>query len=155
MPVTRGKDFVLYYNTGESYVTPTWVEVKNVRDLTRNLESALADASVRGSVFRLQVPTLKDFSLEFQMVYDPEDDAFNDFEDAYFEDEEVEFLVLDGPIGTEGSRGIRFEGLISNFTNNEALEDVGLTDVTVVPGYVPENPPRRVSVVTAGTVTDA
>jgi hypothetical protein len=37
---------------------------------------------------------------------------------------------------------------------NEALEDVGLTDVSIVPGYTPDNLPRRVHVVTPGSVVD-
>lgn len=154
MAVTRGKDFKLYRNTVESYVTPTWEEVTNVRDLTRSLEKSLADASIRGTSFRLQVGTLKDLSVEFQMVYDPADTAYEAFEEAFFDDLDIELLILDGPIGTAGSKGIRFEAQVSNFTVNEALEDVGLTDVTVVPGYVPENLPRRVEVVTPGEVDD-
>lgn len=155
MAVTRGKDFKLYVNTDDPYdSSPTWVEVVNVRDLTRNLEKALADASIRGSSFRLQVGTLKDFSLEFQMVYDPEDTEYELMEDAFFEDTDLEFVILDGPIGTDGSKGIRFQGQVTNFTVNEALEDVGLTDVTLVPGYTPDNLPRRV-VVASSTLTDA
>lgn len=154
MAVTRGKDFKLYRNTVESYVTPTWEEVTNVRDLTRSLEKSLADASIRGTSFRLQVGTLKDLSVEFQMVYDPADAAYEAFEEAFFDDLDIELLILDGPIGTLGSKGIRFEAQVSNFTVNEALEDVGLTDVTVVPGYVPENLPRRVEVTVEDEVSD-
>lgn len=154
MGATRGKDFKLYLNTDDPYDNaPTWVEVTNVRDLTRTLEKTLADASIRGSSFRLQVGTLKDFSIEFQMVYDPEDTEYARIEEAYFNDDNLEFLVLDGPIGTDGSKGIRFQGQVSSFTVNEALEDVGLTDVTIVPGYTPDNLPRRVEI-SSSVVTD-
>ena len=54
-----------------------------------------------------------------------------------------------------GSKGIRFMGEVSNFTTNEALEDVGLVDVTLVVGYAPDNLPRRVEVATPGSVQDA
>jgi hypothetical protein len=74
MAVTRGKDFYLYRNADSPYDnTPTWDQVVNVRDLTRNNTPALADASIRGSTFRMQVPTLLDMSIDFQMVYDPTD----------------------------------------------------------------------------------
>ena len=155
MSVTRGKDFKLYRNTDDPYDnSPTWSEVTNVRDVTRSLEAALADASIRGSDFRLQVPTLKDFSVDFQMVYDPDDTHYDAMEDAYFENEGQEFVILDGPISTVGSKGIRFQGYISNFSVNEALEDVGLTDVSIVPGYFPNNLPRRVHVTSPGSVVD-
>jgi hypothetical protein len=155
MAATRGKDFKLYRNTDDPYDnSPTWSEVTNVRDLTRSLEPALADASIRGSDFRLQVPTLKDFTIEFQMVYDPDDTHYDAMEDAFFENELQEFVILDGPISTAGSKGLRFQGYLSNFSVNEALEDVGLTDVSIVPGYTPDNLPRRVHVVTPGSVVD-
>lgn len=155
MSATRGKDFKLYHNTDDPYDnSPTWSEVENVKDVTRNFEVALADASIRGSDFRLQVPTLKNFSVDFQMVYDPDDTHYAAFEEAFFDNSMREFVILDGPIGTSGSAGVRFMGHIGNFTVNEALEDVGLTDVSIVPGYAPDNLPRRVHVVTPGTVTD-
>lgn len=154
MAATRGKDFKLYLNVDDPYDNdPTWEEVTNVRDLTRTLEKALADASIRGSSFRLQVGTLKDFSIEFQMVYDPDDTHYARIEEAYFNDDDLEFAILDGAIGTDGSKGIRFQGQVSNFTTNEALEDVGLTDVTIVPGYTPDNLPRRVNVA-SGVLTN-
>jgi hypothetical protein len=156
MAVVRGKDFKLYRNTDSPYDnSPTWSLVTNVRDLTRNLEKDLADASVRGSSFRLQVATMKSFSIDFQMVYDGADTDVQAFEAAYINDTDIEMLVLDGPIGTAGSKGLRFQGQVSKFTVNEALGDVGLIDVSIAPGYTPTNLPRRVSVVTPGTVTDA
>lgn len=156
MAVVRGKDFYLYRNTDDPYDnSPTWGLVENVRDLTRNLEKALADASIRGSTFRLQVGTLKDLSIDFQMVYDGTDTDLIAFEDAYHTDEDIEVLILDGPIGTAGSKGLRVHAQVTNFTINEALEDVGLVDVTLVPGYRPLNLPRRVQVVTPGSVQDA
>lgn len=156
MAVVRGKDFKLYRNTDDPYDnSPTWSLVENIRDLTRNREKDLADASIRGSTYRLQVATIKSFSIDFQMVYDGADTDVIAFEDAYESDADVELLILDGPIGTAGSKGIRFMGQVSTFTVNEALADVGLVDVSIVPGYTPDNLPRRVVVNTPGTVDDA
>lgn len=156
MSAVRGKDFKLYYNSDTPYDnTPTWVEVTNVRDLTVNLEKALADASTRGSTFRQQVGTLKDLSVDFQMVHDPSDTARTAFEGAFYSDADVELLVLDGSIATVGSAGIRFLAQVSKFTENQALEDVGLDDVTVVPTYSSTDPPRRVHVAVANAVIDS
>lgn len=155
MSVVRGKDFKLYRNTDSPYDnTPTWSLVTNVRDLTRNREKDLADASIRGSSYHLQVATLKSFSVDFQMVYDASDADVTAFEDAYEADTDIELLVLDGLISTVDSKGIRFQGQVSKFTINEALADVGLVDVSIVPGYTPTNLPRRVHVATPGSVVD-
>jgi hypothetical protein len=156
MSVRRGKDFKLYRNTDDPYDnTPTWSLVPNIKDLTRGLDKALADASTRGSTFRQQVGTLKDLTIDFEMVYDPSDTDYDAFEDAYFNDTDVEILILDGLITTAGSKGIRFMSQVSKFGVDEKLEDVGRTPVTLVPSYAPTNPPRRVHVVTPGSVVDA
>lgn len=155
MSVRRGKDFKLYRNTDDPYDnSPTWGLVPNIRDLTRNFEKEMADASIRGSTFNLQVSTLKNFGLDFQMVYDTEDLDVEAFETCFFDDLLVECLALDGPIETVGSKGVRFMAEVGNFTTNEALRDVGLIDVSLVPGYSPSNLPRRVHVTSPGSVVD-
>lgn len=156
MAVVRGKDFKLYRNSDDPYDnTPTWVLVPNVRDLTRNLEKSLADASVRGTTFRQQVGTMKDLSLDFQMVYDPTDTALIAYETAFHSDANIETLILDGSIATVGSKGLRFQAQITKFSVNEALEDVGLVDVTMVVGYDSADLPRRVNVAIANAVVDS
>jgi len=160
MAVVRGKDFKLYRNSDDPYDnTPTWNLVSNVRDLTRNVEKTLADASTRGTDFRQKVGTMKDLTVDFQMVYDPTDEDYIAFEDAFYdgdviEDGNIEILILDGSIDTVGSKGIRFLGQVTKFTVNEALEDVGLTDVSLTPSYAPTNIPRRVHVTSPGGVVD-
>jgi hypothetical protein len=105
----RGKDFKLYRNTDIPYdATPTWVEVKNVRDLSRGVEKALADFSTRAVDWRMQRGTLKELTVDFQMVYDNADADYDAFETAFYQDTMIEVLILDGPIGTMGSKGIRF-----------------------------------------------
>ena len=145
MPITRGKDFKLYRNTDRPYDnSPTWSLVDNVKDLTRNLEKQLADASTRASEFQMQMGTLKTLSIDFQMVYDGGADV-TAFEAAFFADSNVELAILDGLISVSGSKGIRSMFQVTKFTVNEALTDVGLVDVTIVPSYYPTNQPRRVS----------
>jgi len=68
MSVRLGLDAKLYRNTG-TYDTPTWVEMTNVKDLTLNLESGEADVTTRANNgWRATVATLKDGSIEFEMV---------------------------------------------------------------------------------------
>lgn len=156
MAVVRGKDFKLYRNTDSPYDnSPTWREVVNVRDVTENVEAALADASIRGSIFRQQVSTLLDLSMDVQMVYDDSDTDLEAYEDAFYDRTYVETLALDGDINTIGSKGVRFMAQVTKFSNPQALEDVGLIDMTLVPGYFPTNLPRRVHVASPGSVVDS
>lgn len=151
----RGKDFKLYLNSDSPYDdTPTWVEVKNVKDLSRTLEKALADASTRANSYRMQVGTLKELTVEFNMVYDPSDTNQEILNDAFHGDDNVEVLILDGSISTAGSKGIRFMAQVTKFGTDENLEEMGMVPVALVPGYVTDNLPRRVIVDSPGSVAD-
>jgi hypothetical protein len=155
MAVVRGKDFKLYRNSDDPYDDdPTWVEVTNIRSVTVNKEKALADASTRASSYRKQVGTLKELTFEFQMVYDNADADFVAFKAAYDSDANLELLSLDGSIEVVGNIGTRFPGQITNFTENQDLEDVGLIDVTVVVGYQENYDPRDVQVTAPGVIED-
>ena len=145
MSVTRGRDYHFYRNTDDPYDnSPTWSLVTNIRDLTRNIEKVMADASTRVTEWGMQVGVKKEFTANFQMVDDGGADALA-FEDAFYEDTDIEIAMLNGPISTSGSRGFRAMIQVSKFTVNEALEDVGLIDVSVVIAYNTTNLPRRVS----------
>ena len=56
-------------------------EVKNVKDLTLNLESGEADVTTRATGgWRASAATLKEASLEFGILYDTEDADFQAFQ---------------------------------------------------------------------------
>ena len=76
MSVKLGLDAKLYRNTG-TFASPAWNEVINVKDLTLNLEAGEADVTTRGNNgWRATVATLKDGSIEFEMVWDTADADF-------------------------------------------------------------------------------
>ena len=155
MGATRGKDFKLYLGGQDpyDYDMPVWVEITNTRDVTRGVDASLADASIRGSVFRQQVSTLLDLSTDTQMVYDTTDANMLTLQSAFYNRVNVLIADLDGSINTVGTRGIQYTAQVSKFTVNEALEDVGLVDITLVPGYDLDETPHRVIVNTPGTLT--
>lgn len=143
MGFKRGADCKLYRNMAPTYEAPEWDEVANVRDLTTGLEKAKADLTTRASNrWRMNVSTLKDLSIEFQMVWDDEDDAFSAFLDAWLEDTPMDILVLDGAADDPGSDGFRATVEVMTFTRSEALEEGVLADVRLEPTYS-VHPPER------------
>ena len=148
MGVKLGLDARLYMNSG-TYASPTWSGLNTVRDLTLNLETGEADVSTRSNQgWRATVSTLKDASLEFELVIDPEDSGFTSVVNAFLQNEPIEFVVLDGPVsGPEsiGSQGLRATCRIARFSRNEALEEAITASVTAKPTYS-ENPPSWMSV---------
>lgn len=153
----RGRDFKAYRNTDDPYdSSPTWSEITNIRDVNRDVQKVMADANIRGVEWDQQVAVRKQLEITFQMLYDADDTHYEAMEEAFYDDaiHLEEFLFLDGPITTVGSKGLRVHAEISQFGVNEGLDEMGLTDVTIVPGYSPDNPPRRVHVTSPGGVVD-
>lgn len=135
MSVKLGLDAKLYRNTG-TYAAPVWTEVKNVKDLTLNLEKGEADVTTRGDQgWRATVGTLKDASIEFQMVWDSTDTGFTAFQTAFFGNTPVELAVMDGAMTDPNSEGLRALFDVFNFTRNEALEEAIMVDASVKPTY--------------------
>ncbi len=135
MGVRLGLDAKLYRNTATP-AAPTWNEISNVKDVTLSLEAGEADVTTRGNGgWRATVGTLKDGSVEFEMVWDTEDDDFGAIRDAFLNRAAVEFAVMDGPIAVAGSQGLRAICMITNFSRNEALEEAITVSVTAKPTY--------------------
>jgi len=140
MSVRLGMEAKLYRNTG-TYPAPVWVEVTNVKDLALNLEKGEADVTTRANQgWRATVGTLKDASIEFQMVWDTADAAFTAIQQAFFGNTTIEFAVMDGDITDPDSEGLRATFDIFNFTRNENLEEAILVDVSIKPTYAANAP---------------
>ena len=140
MSVKLGMDAKLYRNNG-TYEVPDWVDMTNVKDLTLNLESGEADVTTRANNgWRATAATLKDGSVEFEMVWDPEEDGFTAIQQAYFGNTSIEFAVMDGDITVPGTQGLRATMSITSFTRNEPLEEAMTVSVTAKPTYADQAP---------------
>ena len=144
MGIKLGMEARLYRNT-DDYAAPTWVEVTNVKDVTLNLEKGEAAVTTRANQgWRATVGTLKDASVEFQMVWDTNDPAFAAIQQAFFNNTTIEFAVMDGAITDPTSEGLRATHDIFNFTRNENLEEAIMVDVSIKPTYA-DNAPEWIS----------
>lgn len=104
-------------------------EVKNVKDVTLNLESGEADVTTRATKgWRATVATLKDASLEFAILYDTEDEDFQAFSDAYFDNTPLALFVTDG-----AGNGLDADFSITGFSMEQPLEEALTVSVTAKP----------------------
>jgi len=129
MGIKLGMQAKLYYGpAGATAAT----ELTNVKDLTLNLETGEADVTTRGNQgWRATIATLKNGSVEFEMVWDTTDAGFNAIQQAYFNNTAIAFAVLDG----ENGEGLDADFSITNFTRNEPLEEAITVSVTAKPTY--------------------
>ncbi len=138
MSVRLGLDAKLYYGAAGSSAN---TEITNVKDLTLNLEKAEADVTTRGNNgWRATVGTLKDASIEFQMVWDTNDSGFAAIRQSFFSNTPLTFRIMSGPSSDSSSEGLLATCAVLSFTRNEALEEAITVDVTIKPTYAAEAP---------------
>lgn len=124
-----GKDAAIYWAAAGA--TAPGTEITNVRDVTLNLSAGEADYTTRGnSGWRATAPTLRECSVDFQMVWNPTDTAFDAIKEAFLNSTLISLAVLDQPDTVTGAEGPLADFSITSFTRNEALEDVLTVDVT-------------------------
>ena len=140
MSAKTGLGCKLYHNSA-TWESPTWGEVDLVKDVTLNLEKGEADVTTRANGgWRAYVGTLKDGSVEFEMLWDPADTAFAAIRDAYLDNTPVEMAVMDGEITENGSEGLHAEFEVTQFNRNEPLEEGVTANVTLKPAHSENNP---------------
>lgn len=132
MVALTGLDCKLYYNTG-TYGTPTWTEIDNCRDLSMSREKGDADGSKRSSTWREKLTTLKDMSIEWEMVYDTEDANFAALKTAWDDNTNLDLAIADGAIATSGTEYTRAICKLFDFTEEQPLEDVVVVSVSAAP----------------------
>ena len=104
-------------------------EVKNVKDLTLNLESGEADVTTRATGgWRASAATLQEASLEFGILYDTEDADFQAFQSAYFSNTPISLFITDGSGG-----GLDADWSITAFTVEQPLEEAVSVSITAKP----------------------
>jgi len=129
MAIKLGMKGKLYYGPAGSRATS---ELRNAKDVTLSLEKGEADVTTRGNEgWRATVGTLKEGSVEFEMLWDTADAGFNAIQQAYFNDTPLAFAILDG----ENGHGLDADFAVMNFSRTEALEEAMSVSVTIKPTY--------------------
>ena len=126
-----GMNAGLYQGAAGSTTPATMSEVDNVRDVTLSMEAGEADITTRGNNgWRATAPTLRECTVEFQMVWKPGDPVFDAIKTAFLTSGTVALAVLDQKVGITGAQGPLGDFSITNFSRSEALEEAIVADVT-------------------------
>jgi predicted secreted protein len=140
MPAILGANCKLYRNTG-TYGTPVWDLIDIVRDLTLSLDKSEADATTRAAAgWKQFLAGLKTGSVEFDVIWDTGHLDFIALQGSFANNTILDIAVMDGPIATAGSAGLRAEMVVFTLTRNESLEEAVTASITCKPAYS-ANPP--------------
>ncbi|WP_428937766.1 phage tail tube protein [Fontivita pretiosa] len=136
MSVKLGLDAKLYFCVAGIGGTPTWTLLGNVKNVTLNLQKGEADVTTRANQgWRATAGTLKEGTIEFEMVWDTADAGFTAIQQAYFNNTLIGLAAMDGDITTNGSQGLWADCSIIDFSRDEPLEDAISVKVTAKPTY--------------------
>jgi len=125
-----GMNAKLFYGA-EDAALAACTEITNVRDVTVNLEAGEADVTTRGnSGWRATAATLRECTVEFQMLWNQSDSAFQAIRNAYLNAGLVRLAPLTGALSTAGSEGPFGNFSITSFSRKESLEEGVTVDVT-------------------------
>lgn len=106
-------------------------ELDNVKDVTLNTQAGEADITTRANKgWRGTAPTLRECTLDFQMVWKPNDTGFAAVKQAFLTSGEVAMAALTGDVEDADAEGPVGNFTITNFSRSEALEEAIVVDVT-------------------------
>ncbi len=147
--VKRGYASKLYYNTA-SFGTPTWVECTLVGDAAVDLSYDEDDATTRGDGVKASEPTLLGIEISGRMRSDENNTQMVAWETAFFTRAILDLMALDGGSTTNGVRGVRYEGKLHKWSEDQALGKVLFRDFMHKP-CASENA-RQKAIVASGAV---
>ncbi len=142
MSIVLGKDAKLYFCADGIGGTPLWTELTNVKNVDVSLQKGEADVTTRGNNgWKASVGTLKEGSIEFEMVWDTDDTGFAALQAAYFNDTAIGIAAMDGDVTEAGRQGLWADMAVIDFSRSEPLEEALTVKVTLKPTYS-ANPPQ-------------
>jgi hypothetical protein len=120
----------IYYGAADTILASLTV-LDQTRDVTLNLSAGEADVTTRAnSGWRATAATLREATVEFEMVWKPGDTGFEAIRDAFLTNGVIELAVLDQLRTVSGAQGPKGNFSITSFSRGEPLEDAIITSVT-------------------------
>lgn len=132
MSFPLGEECKLYRNTGTDAI-PTWVELKNVKDLTNPISFGDAAVGARFSAWDFSRKARGKFEFNFNWQHQKGVDAdFDALQAAALSPiTEIQFAVADGAIATAGTRYIKAWCQVFSKDANQPLAETMTHDFTV------------------------
>jgi hypothetical protein len=140
-----------YRNTG-NYGTPVWVAIDYIRDANVGKGWDFTDASIRGTRVKLYAPTQVDFALTATARCDDLDAGYLALDALTVNGATADFLVLDGALTVEGTRGVRADFHVSDAGQDQSIGNVLYKQFELKPG-VSANFPMAIVVGASSAIT--
>jgi hypothetical protein len=142
--VKLGVNSKAYYNSA-TRASPTWVEVKSIRELTIDATFGKAAANVRGERVNKMVKTNTDLNFTGSIRKDTAAATLAVINAAIAPDAILDMLFLDGSRTVVGSRGFRADVQVIMTGESQTIDDVVYNEIEFFPTPT-DNEPVAVSI---------
>jgi hypothetical protein len=119
--------------TSTAYGGASWLEAKNVRDVSIDLSKGEADMSTRASTWRETRGTLKEGPVTMTVKWDVNDALCAALLASWLNNTMLGLAFLDGAVSGAGAQGPAGNYECINFPRNEQLEEGVMIEVVVKP----------------------
>jgi hypothetical protein len=126
MSAKIGVNCKMYVQSGGTYDSPTYTEVKKIGDANLTNEKDAVESSTRESRWKLYEGGMLDAGYEFELKANYSDAAYVLIRNAYYadgEDQKLLFLIVDADKTSNEAEGIKAYFIITKFSRNEPLSD--------------------------------
>ena len=118
-----GMNANLYYGS-EGTDIAACTELTNVTDVTLNLTAGEADVTTRAnSGWKATAATLRECTVDFEMMWKPDDSGFQAIKDAFLANTYIRLGVLTGAHDAAGTEGPVGDFSVTQFNRSEPLAD--------------------------------
>jgi hypothetical protein len=138
--VPLGVDATISRNTGSAFVTPTYSEIKPVKDVTLTSTRASADTTTRARRVKVSSTSILEIAITFNMVHVTADAGMAAIIAAHYANTPIDLLVLDKAVATVGAHGWHADWNVIECTRKEDLMGVVNYDVRLEPAYTANAP---------------
>lgn len=149
-----GRDSKFYRNTSGNYNAPTWAEVDEISDLNLGRGWEEFDASTRGTPVGAMIKVKLNLEATGKIRVDDSDaDYVAIYDAANSKDQVLDVMILNGPLSTNGVRGVRMDCQVMSLNEDQGLGTVLFDEFTLKPNNLSNNP--KLVVVAGGVPTFA
>jgi hypothetical protein len=141
-----------YVRTGGTFASPTWTELKLVRDENQNSQHDVVEILDRSTTVKREAPTTTDLSNTGAVRFKPGDSAYDAVRTGHMSKAPVDMMFLTGASTNEGEVGYRYEALVSSMNQNRGISDALYDSFKFAPHARSANPVQSVAVVAGAPV---
>lgn len=136
MGIKAGWQYKLYRNVN-TFGSPSWNEVDNVKDLQMPHGGEEDDVTIRRhGAYKASMLAQKEIGATFEMLIDYADADFLAFRAAHYDRSTIDVAIVDGDISVSGAKGMRFVAAVVKFDEDQSLAAFGRVSVEIKQGWI-------------------